>query len=49
MPEPSCPLPTGAYNLELLHGFEEYLGGYNFGTGSGQLDFLNMKLDWACG
>lgn len=30
-------------------GFEEYLGGYNFGTGNGQLDFLNMKLDWACG
>ena len=29
--------------------FEEYLGGYNFGTGNCQLDFLNMKLDWACG
>jgi hypothetical protein len=30
-------------------GFEEYLGGCNFGTGNCQLDFLNMKLDWACG
>ena len=76
MPEPSCPLPTSAYNLELLHQeggsgeqsggtmqpiqvtprfspfyieSEEYLGGYNFGTGNCQLDFLNMKLDWACG
>jgi hypothetical protein len=29
--------------------FEEYLGGYNFGTGNCQLDFLNMELDWACG
>ncbi|QOG22523.1 MULTISPECIES: hypothetical protein [Bradyrhizobium] len=29
--------------------FAEYLGGYNFGTGNCQLDFLNMKLDWACG
>jgi hypothetical protein len=29
--------------------FEEYLGGYNFGTGNCQLDFLNMQLDWACG
>jgi hypothetical protein len=29
--------------------FEEYLGGYNFGTGNCQLDFLDMKLDWACG
>jgi hypothetical protein len=27
-------------------GFEEYLGGYNFGAGNGQRDFLNMKLDW---
>jgi hypothetical protein len=30
-------------------GFEEYLGGYNFGSGNCQLDLLNMKLDWACG
>lgn len=30
-------------------GFEEYFGGYNFGTGNGQLDFLDMKIDWACG
>jgi len=29
--------------------FEEYIGGYNFGTGNAQLDFLNMQLDWACG
>jgi hypothetical protein len=29
--------------------FEEYLGGYNFGGGNAQLDFLNMKLEWACG
>jgi hypothetical protein len=29
--------------------FDEYLGGYNFGTGNCQLDFLNMQLDWACG
>ena len=30
-------------------GFEEYFGGYNFGTGNCQVDFLNMELDWACG
>jgi hypothetical protein len=29
--------------------FEEYMGGYNFGTGNCQLDFLNVELDWACG
>jgi hypothetical protein len=29
--------------------FNEYLGGYNFGTGNCQIDFLNMQLDWACG
>jgi len=29
--------------------FEEYLGGYNFGGGNAQLDFLQMKFDWACG
>jgi hypothetical protein len=29
--------------------FEEYFGGYNFGGGNCQLDFLNMQLDWACG
>lgn len=29
--------------------FEEYFGGYNFGGGNGQLDFLEMRLDWACG
>lgn len=30
-------------------GFEEYFGGYNFGTGNAQLDFLQMRFDWACG
>ncbi len=31
-------------------GFEEHFGGYNFGSdGNAQLDFLEMKLDWACG
>jgi hypothetical protein len=29
--------------------FEEYFGGYNFGGGNGQFDFLNLQLDWACG
>jgi hypothetical protein len=29
--------------------FDEYLGGYNFGGGNCQLDFLNMRFDWACG
>lgn len=28
--------------------FEEYFGGYNFGTGNAQLDFRDMKFDWAC-
>ena len=28
--------------------FEEYFGGYNFGTGNAQLDFLKMKFDFAC-
>lgn len=30
-------------------GFEEQLGGFNFGTGNAQLDFRNMRFDWACG
>ena len=30
-------------------GFEEYFGGYNFGGGNAQLDFRDMKFDWACG
>ena len=30
-------------------GFEEYFGGYNFGSGNAQLDFRDMKFDWACG
>ncbi|BAR57371.1 hypothetical protein ABIF50_001985 [Bradyrhizobium diazoefficiens] len=29
--------------------FEEYFGGYNFGGGNAQLDFKDMKFDWACG
>jgi hypothetical protein len=29
--------------------FEEYFGGCNFGGGNAQLDFRDMKLDWACG
>ena len=28
--------------------FEEYLGGYKFG-GNAQLDFRDMKFDWASG
>ena len=28
--------------------FEEYLGGFNFGSGCGQLDLESMRLDWAC-
>ena len=30
-------------------GIEEYFGGYNFGGGNAQLDFRDMKFDWACG
>ncbi|MGY8667379.1 hypothetical protein Q3C01_34175 [Bradyrhizobium sp. UFLA05-109] len=29
--------------------FEEEFGGYNFGGGNAQLDFKDMKFDWACG
>jgi hypothetical protein len=29
--------------------FEEYFGGYNFGSGNAQLDFKDMKFEWACG
>jgi len=29
--------------------FEESFGDYNFGGGNGQLDFKDMKFDWACG
>ena len=28
--------------------FEEVMGGCNFGGGNGQLDFRDMKFDWAC-
>lgn len=34
-----------AYYIE----FEESLGGYNFGGGNAQLDFRDMKFEWACG
>ncbi|MGU3493322.1 hypothetical protein ACLBXM_04695 [Xanthobacteraceae bacterium A53D] len=30
-------------------GFDEEFGGYNFGGGNAQLDFKDMKFDWACG
>jgi hypothetical protein len=29
--------------------FDEAMGGYNFGGGNAQLDFKDMKFDWACG
>jgi hypothetical protein len=29
--------------------FGEEFGGYNFGGGKAQLDFRDMKFDWACG
>jgi hypothetical protein len=29
--------------------FSESFGGYNFGGGNAQLDFRDMKFDWACG
>ena len=29
--------------------FEEHLCGFNFGAGNAQLDFRDMKFDWACG
>lgn len=29
--------------------FDEELGGFNFGGGNAQFDFLNFKLEWACG
>jgi hypothetical protein len=29
--------------------FDEDFGGYNFGGGNAQLDFRDMKFDWACG
>lgn len=30
--------------------FDEHFGGYNFGAdGNAQLDFLQMRFDWACG
>lgn len=30
-------------------GFEEEMGGFNFGSGNAQLDFRDMRFDWACG
>lgn len=40
------PIPDGMspYYIE----FEEYFGGYNFGTGNAWLDFKNMKFDFSC-
>ena len=29
--------------------FDEEFGGYNFGGGNAQLDFRDMKFEWACG
>lgn len=37
--------PFSPYYVE----FEEEFGGYNFGGGNAQLDFRDMKFDWACG
>ncbi|WP_122439960.1 DUF7256 domain-containing protein [Pseudomonas viridiflava] len=34
----------GPYYLE----FEENFGGFNFGSGNGQIDLEKMALDWAC-
>lgn len=28
--------------------FEEDFGGFNFGSGNGQIDLVKMELDWAC-
>lgn len=36
--------PFSAFHI----GFEEVLGGYNFGSGCAQLDIRDMKIDWAC-
>lgn len=30
-------------------GFDEFFGGMNFGGGTAQFDFKDMKFDWACG
>ena len=29
-------------------GFEEYFGGYNFGSGNAQIDLKSLQIDWAC-
>jgi len=45
-PVQGVPEGMGPYYI----GFEEELGGYNFGGGgNAQLDFENMRFDWACG
>jgi len=44
-PSQQIPQGFGPYYVE----FEEILGGFNFGAGNAQLDFQNMKFDWACG
>lgn len=42
---PSQAMPQiGPHYIE----FEEYFGGYNFGSGNAQLDLKSFKFDWAC-
>lgn len=43
-PVQSIPDSMTPYYIE----FEEYFGGYNFGTGNAWLDFKNMKFDFSC-
>lgn len=43
-----CQAIPGGFSPYYLE-FEEYFGGFNFGTGNAQLDFKNMIFDWACG
>ncbi|MOA22162.1 hypothetical protein D3C78_1427040 [compost metagenome] len=43
-PVKDIPHGFGPYYIE----FGEELGGYNFGCGIAQLDFQNMRFDWAC-
>lgn len=42
-PLQGIPLGFSPFYIE----FGEHVGGYNFGGGNAQLDFLRMKLDWA--
>ncbi|MBF8869523.1 hypothetical protein GUK05_04655 [Escherichia coli] len=48
-----CPLNSGYLTIPdgmspFYIEFEEYFGGYNFGTGNAWLDFKNMKFDFSC-